>query len=267
MICIAYSESDPVSRHAAEFVIKEYGFDEEEGRRLQDNVELLRVEGSLINAEAIDKKHFKAILFMSKHHSAAGINSFTAHSLGNWTAKAEFGGMPRALSKSSPLLMLACMSNLDSNAPTETNKVYEATHHGPLLDTPCTFIEFGGSEAAMEEHASAETLGRAAVESVRAIADETQELSHVVIGLGGNHYPLKFTKLALEKGYAFGHIMPSHSFIKDGNIWDTSMIEEAIARSDKETEFAVIDWKSFGSEQRKAVLNKLEELGIDYERV
>ena len=64
--------------------MKEYGFDEEEGRRLQDNMELLRVEGSLINAEAIDKKHFKAILFMSKHHSAAGINSFTAHSLGNY---------------------------------------------------------------------------------------------------------------------------------------------------------------------------------------
>ena len=55
MICIAYSESDPVSRHAAEFVIKEYGFDEEEGRRLQDNVELLKVEGSLINAERVHR--------------------------------------------------------------------------------------------------------------------------------------------------------------------------------------------------------------------
>ena len=44
------------------------------------------------------------------------------------------------------------------------------------------------------------------------------------------------------------------------------MIEAAVKRSDQEIEFAVIDWKSLGSETRSAVINKLEELGIEYER-
>lgn len=266
MICIAYSDSDPVSRHAAEFIKREYDFEDKGGRCLQGKIELLRVEGSLINADYVDKLGFSTVLFLSKHHSSAGITSFTSHSLGNWTEEASLGGMPKMLSTSSPALMLACMRNLSKRAPEGSNKVYEATHHGPLLDTPCTFIEFGGSEATMREHESAEILGHASISAANAIADNAQDYSHAVIGIGGNHYPSKFTKLALEKDYAFGHIMPSHSFIKDGSAWNTDMIEAAIKRSDQETEFAVIDWKSMGSGPRSVIIDKLEELGIDYER-
>ncbi len=266
MMCIAYSDSDPVSKHAAEFIKKEYDFEDRAGRFMQDKIELLRIEGSLITADYMDKLGFSTVLFMSKHHSSAGITSFTSHSLGNWTREASLGGMPKKLSTSSPALMLACIRNISEEAPEGANKVYEATHHGPLLDTPCTFIEFGGSEATMSEHESAEILGRASISAAHAIAENTQDYSHAVIGIGGNHYPSKFTRLALEKDYAFGHIMPSHSFIKDGGTWNTDMIEAAIKRSDQETEFAVIDWKSMGSEPRSVIIDKLEELGIDYER-
>ena len=266
MIGIAYSDSDPVSKHSAEFIKKEYEFREERGRLIQDRIELLRIEGSLITADYLDKMGFNALLFMSRHHSSAGITSFTSHSLGNWTNEASLGGMPRKLSTSSPALMLACMRNLSEMAPEGTNKVYEATHHGPLLDTPCTFIEFGGSEATIGERESAEILGQASISAAHAIADNYQDYSHAVIGIGGNHYPSKFTRLALEKGYAFGHIMPSHAFIKDDSAWNTDMIEAAVKRSDQEIELAVIDWKSLGSEPRSAIINKLEELGIDYER-
>jgi D-aminoacyl-tRNA deacylase len=266
MICIAYSDSDPVSKNAAEFIKKGYDFEDRDGRVIQDKVELLRIEGSLITADYVDKMGFSTVLFMSRHHSSAGITSFTSHSLGNWTKEASLGGMPKKLSTSSPVLMLACMRNLSERAPEGTNKVYEATHHGPLLDTPCTFIEFGGSEAMVSNHESAEILGQASISAAQSMADNSQDYSHAVIGIGGNHYPSKFTRLALEKGYAFGHIMPSHSFIKDGSTWNTDMIEAAIKRSDQETELAVIDWKSLGSEPRSAIINKLEELGIDYER-
>ena len=266
MICIAYSDSDPVSKNAAEFIKREYDFEDNAGRFLQDGIELLRVEGSLINADYVDKMGFSTVLFMRRHHSSAGITSFTSHSLGNWTREAALGGMPKKLSVSSPALMLACMRNLSERAPEGANKVYEATHHGPFLDTPCTFIEFGGSEAMLSEHKSAEILGQASIDAAHAIADNAQDYAHSVIGIGGNHYPSKFTKLAMEKDYAFGHIMPSHSFIKDSSAWDTGMIEAAIKRSDQEAEFAVIDWKSMGSEPRSAIMDKLNELGIDYER-
>ena len=266
MICIAYSDSDPVSKNAAEFIKKRYDFEDKRGRFIQDRIELLRIEGSLITADYVDKTGFSAVLFMSRHHSSAGITSFTSHSLGNWTNEASFGGMPKKLSTSSPALMLACMRNLSEKAPEGTNKVYEATHHGPFLDTPCTFIEFGGSEAMVSNHESAEILGQASISAAHAIADNAQDYSHAVIGVGGNHYPSKFTRLALEKDYAFGHIMPSHAFIKDGNTWNTDMIEAAVKRNDQEIEFAVIDWKSLGSELRSTIIDKFEELGIDYER-
>jgi len=266
MMCIAYSDSDTVSKYAAEFIKREYDFEDKGGRCLLDKIELLRVEGSLITADYVDKLGFSTVLFISKHHSSAGITSFTSHSLGNWTKEASLGGMPKKLSTSSPALMLACMRNLSERAPEGSNKVYEATHHGPLLDTPCTFIEFGGSDATKSTHEPAEILGHSSINAALAMADNAQDYSHAVIGIGGNHYPSKFTRLALEKDYAFGHILPSHSFIKDGNTWNTDMIEAAIKRSDQETEFAVIDWKGMGSEPRSVIINKLEELGIDYER-
>ncbi len=267
MICIAYSDGDPVSRHAAQFLIREYGIDERNNRQMLGDVELLKLDGRPIDANYIDARAYSAILFMSRHSSAAGVTSFTAHSLGNWGPDARLGGMPKALSVSSPLLMLSSIKKLRANAQADIGVVFEATHHGPFLNTPSAFIEFGGSEAAINELKPAEELGRAAIDSVAAVSEGSVECSKVAIGIGGNHYPSKFTKLAIEKEYAFGHIMPSHSFIKDGTSWNTEMIGEAFSRSDLETELAVIEWKSMGSELRTSVINKLDELGIDYERV
>ncbi len=266
MICIAYATNDPVSMHAAEYVRKECGI-EEKGKKSKGGITLLNAGGSLVNADSLDSMGFSHILFLSKHYSSAGIVSFTAHSLGNWNSEAMVGGKPGALSTAAPELVRLCMMNLKKSAPETINTVLETTHHGPLLDTPCTFIELGGNDHAINDIKLAEILGKAAADSAFALAECNSGYNHVAIGLGGNHYPSKFTKLCTEKGYAFGHIMPSHAFINDDGTDNIEMISQAATRSDREPEFAVIEWKSFNSIVRNKVLKKLGDMGMDYERV
>ena len=135
---------------------------------------------------------------------------------------------------------------------------YEATHHGPLLETPSFFVEVGGSEA----------ITRLALRhpGERPFADyfsaEHENVGKVAIAIGGTHYPEKFTRLALEGRYAFCHIMPRHSCTY------ADMLRMGIERSAPRAECAVIDWKGIsgpGAGGRHRA--NLAELGIDYVRV
>jgi len=53
----------------------------------------------------------------------------------------------------------------------------------------------------------------------------------------------------------------------EGNGDNVFMLEQAVKRTKKDVEIAVIDWKSLNSETRAKVISKLNELGLDYERV
>ncbi|MDE1832848.1 MAG: hypothetical protein KGH58_00325, partial [Candidatus Micrarchaeota archaeon] len=86
------------------------------------------------------------------------------------------------------------------------------------------------------------------------------EYDKVAIGIGGTHYPRKFTRLAVEGRYAFGHMMPNYAI-------NTDMIASAVECSDVAVERAVVEWKSIKGPDREMVIRRLEELGIDYDRV
>ena len=267
MICIAYSDQDPVSKSAAESISEEYELREWRGAMAYGDISLVKVDGQLTHAERLDSMGFTHIFFMSKHFSSAGIASFTAHSLGNWTDEAAVGGKPHRLSVASPQMMLSCIRNLKKTAPEGLNNTFEATHHGPLLETPSVFVEFGGSEEKLNGKPYASAVGLATMEAAIRLSEHGEEFERAVIGIGGTHYPQKFTRLAIEKGYGFAHIMPRYAFIKVGGSENTGMVAEAISRSETEIELAVIEWKSLGSLLRGSVLEKLNEIGIDYERV
>ncbi|MGI0134033.1 MAG: D-aminoacyl-tRNA deacylase, partial [Candidatus Micrarchaeaceae archaeon] len=81
------------------------------------------------------------------------------------------------------------------------------------------------------------------------------------VGIGGTHYPEKFTGLALKGAYAFSHIMSRHY------VENVDMIGDAVERSDKRAEIAIIEWKSIKAADRERVIGKLNELGIEYERI
>ena len=218
---------------------------------------VVALSGPSITADFLDTLGAERIIFVSRHSSAKGVTSFTAHANGNWSNSNDYGGKPKELSVASPLYMLGFLAAVSKPAAALKMPVtYEATHHGPLLDTPSLFVEIGPVEGVMgQAHASA------FAGSVAALLDGTEpEFDKVAIGIGGTHYPEKFTRLALSGKYAFSHIMSKYY------TGEADMLEKAAQRSEMKPELAVLDWKGIGSADRAGIIAGLARLGLDYER-
>ena len=136
----------------------------------------------------------------------------------------------------------------------------EATHHGPLIDKPCVFIEIGSTEIEWQDK-------RAGFIIAKTISDTIQEFkenpyNEVAVGIGGPHYCPNFNKLQLKSNIAFSHIIPKYVLP-----WKKEMIQEAINKTEEEVDFVVLDYKGIGNEeQRKPLLEILDKLYIRYKR-
>jgi D-aminoacyl-tRNA deacylase len=146
----------------------------------------------------------EVIIYASRHRSESGKRSLTVHPIGNY-GKAEFGGKERTLVPSSPHLMTEAMRILRKKAADLDFSVsFEATHHGPYLETPTFFIEIGSDESAWRNTEAA----RAIAETVVGI--ETKGYP-VGIGVGGGHYSPRMTDVAKDRKISFGHIVPTYA--------------------------------------------------------
>jgi len=86
------------------------------------------------------------IVYLSKHRSESRTASLTVHPIGN-PKGADFGGQPGTLVPAAPRWMTAALRQLRAEArglPYEVT--FEATHHGPYLETPTFYIEQGSTE-------------------------------------------------------------------------------------------------------------------------
>ncbi|MDE1856550.1 MAG: D-aminoacyl-tRNA deacylase [Candidatus Micrarchaeota archaeon] len=219
-----------------------------------------RHDGSLVAAEGVAEiEEADLVIFLSKHKSASGSLSFTTHALGNWGDRADVGGAPKSLSCAAPVEMLALLQRLHGNNSVGFDVTYEATHHGPLVNKPVLFAEFGGPDPdSIELDKPAEILARSVYEMLN---EAEPEFDKIAFGVGSPHYPSRFTKLAIEGRYAFSHIMPNYA------VSNVDMVPMAIERSKPEPEIATVEWKSIKSAEREAVIKSLEEAGLDYVRV
>ena len=262
MILFAYSQKDQVSLWAGE-ALKKMG-DFSAGERFEEALTYVSKRSLLaenkmsnIGSEFLDDmKNVECIIFLSAHSSAKGVESFTVHAEGNWISEASLGGKGRSLSVAAPLHMLKLARIIGNSERGGSNFVYEATHHGPLLNTPSLFVEFGGGESAKMKKNKAEMLADYAYR----ILDADDYHEKVVVGIGGQHYSEKFTRLALSKGYAFAHIMPKYYCS------EVEMLEQAFQRSFPKPSAAVIEWKSINAEARNSIIKKLNERGMEYEK-
>lgn len=220
-------------------------------------IRMVEVEGRLVNAESVDGIVDELAIFLSRHSSAAGKPSFTVHATGNWSDDASLGGKPRSLSVASPINMLKLLKSISVTNNTDIPVTYEATHHGPLLNRPSLFVELGGNEDVINSTELAGLLAKAVADSL----DKEAVYDKIAVGIGGMHYPQKFTRLALEGKYAFSHIMSKHYASK------VDMLSEAFARSDARAELAVMEWKGIKGEDREIIVRELDKLGIDYAKV
>ncbi|MEM4097771.1 MAG: D-aminoacyl-tRNA deacylase [Candidatus Micrarchaeaceae archaeon] len=269
MIGIICSTADPASMNMEKWLISHYALEENASGKAKsycgNGLCVYEINGELINADFVDELGIDVAYFASRHSSAKGVSAFTTHPTGNWGSEAMLGGKPKALSVAAPLQMLGVLNELRKlSAQVEGMQVvYEATHHGPLLKTPSLFVELGGNFETVNNAGLAAIPANAIIRSM----DSEPEFSKVAIGIGGTHYPSKFTELALKKGYAFAHMLPKYAMLNADGTDNFAMLESAVFQSAVKPEIAVIEWKSLNSKLREMALAELEKIGMDYERV
>jgi D-aminoacyl-tRNA deacylase len=265
---IVGTSSDLASRTLAEGLIGGQGFQ-------STGVELFRnpvyQKGSLLLAifeEMIvfppDLDNYfnpQAYIFLSRHSAESGIASLTAHTTGNFSAEAKFGGAGRQLGKADPSLLKNYLIALSKRKDRVGgyNITMEATHHGPTsLQKPVLFVELGSSEEYWGDKKAAAVVGEALVESLT----EKSIWSKVAIGFGGTHYPEKFTRMLIEEEYAFSFVAPKYSL---GDI-DEEMLGLMLQRTNAPVRFAVLDWKGLGAHKDK-VRGLVSQFGLEEVRV
>ncbi|MEK6988222.1 MAG: D-aminoacyl-tRNA deacylase [Candidatus Thermoplasmatota archaeon] len=144
------------------------------------------------------------IVYLSKHRSESRTPSLTVHPIGN-PKGAEFGGRPGTFVPASPLWMTAALRRLRVEAQELPYEVtFEATHHGPYLETPTFFIEQGSTAREWEDLEASKAIARTLLDLRPADAP-------VALGLGGGHYVPRHSDLAVARRIAFGHLLPSHA--------------------------------------------------------
>jgi len=110
------------------------------------------VDKEIIYTENLDIEkinQYDFIIFASKHKSEKREKTLSVHAPGNWRS-ADFGGKTEKVCKTSALFLKQIFEKLNENKEKYNLKNYkvtmEATHHGPLIDKPCIFIEIGSTE-------------------------------------------------------------------------------------------------------------------------
>ncbi len=223
---------------------------------------LARFEGMIIFPPDLDE-YFnpQAYIFLSRHSAESGIASLTAHTTGNFTAEAKFGGAGRELGRVDPALLknylVALWKRRDMAKGYEITM--EATHHGPTsLQKPVLFVELGSSEKYWGDRKAATVVAEALVESLT----EKSLWSKVAIGFGGTHYPEKFTKMLVEGDFAFSFVAPKYSL---GQV-DDKMVGQMLQRTNAPVRYAVLDWKGLGPHKDK-IVGLVKQFGLEEIRV
>ncbi|MGA1872820.1 MAG: D-aminoacyl-tRNA deacylase [Thermoplasmatota archaeon] len=149
------------------------------------------------------------IVFLSRHRSEMDVRSLTVHPPGNYL-QADFGGEPGKLPLSAPREMTSALKALYKEKKAlglADRTTYEVTHHGPLLSSPCFFIEIGSNETRWEIPELGKAIARALLSEA---LNSTEEDLPIAIGIGGGHYAPRFTDRAMRNKFAFGHMVPDY---------------------------------------------------------
>jgi D-aminoacyl-tRNA deacylase len=85
----------------------------------------------------------------------------------------------------------------------------------------------------------------------------------VILGIGGPHYNEKFTKMALEGDIAFGHMIPKYAIAKI----DEAILRQCVKRTLEKVEFAILDWKGIKGEDKPNIVNLLNTIRLEFQKV
>ncbi len=224
------------------------------------------VDKEIIYTENLDLEkinQYDFIIFASKHKSEKREKTLSVHAPGNWRS-ADLGGKAGKVCKTSALFLKQIFEKLNENKEKYNLKNYkvtmEATHHGPLIDKPCIFIEIGSTENEWTDRRAAFIIAKTTFEAVKEF--RKNPYNEVAIAIGGPHYCPNFNKIQLKSNVAISHVVSQYAFPLT-----EEMIKEAIEKTEEEVDFALLDWKGLGkSEQRQEILKILDRLYIRHRR-
>jgi|TARA_Y100000310_G_scaffold121029_1_gene119807 D-aminoacyl-tRNA deacylase len=231
-----------------------------------EKFDIYLVDGEIVENSSIDESKLEPydfILFASKHESSKGDKTLSVHSPGNFRG-ADLGGEPGKVCPTSALFHKALFENLIKTVGEHKMDNYqvtlEATHHGPLINKPCLFIEVGATETEWKDKRAAFILAK----TISKTFDEYKpsEYHEVAVGIGGPHYCPSFNKTQANSNVAISHIIPQYVMpISEENIL------ESIRKTEEEVDFILLDWKGLGrAEQRDSIVEILDKNHIRYKR-
>lgn len=256
---ILYSKKDPAGINIAKALEQHF----------MPTIPIIELKKESIYSENIDKdprlKKIDFLVFATKHQSKAKVPSLSLHAPGNWR-NADFGGKPSKLCPTSSLVLKYLFQQLNKNNQeskhnNEHQVTLEVTHHGPLINKPCCFIEIGSQE----EHWNDPELAKIIAKTISSLQNfKPNKKIKTAIGIGGPHYCPSFNSIQLSKksNTAISHILPEYNLPLAA-----SMLEEAIAKTSEHTDLIILDWKGCGiSEQRQKIIDLIQSLGLDWIR-
>lgn len=226
------------------------------------------IEDDVLHEENLDLQkinQYDFIIFASKHQSEKSEKTLSIHAPGNFR-EARAGGKSGKVSLNSALFNKHVFEILNEKAKElKLNEKYnitlEATHHGPLIETPCLFIEIGSTLEEWKDRKAGFVIAKTLREAIDTF--EENPYREIAIGIGGPHYCPNFNKLQLTSNVALSHVIPGYSLPLT-----KEMINEVIDKTKEEVDFVVLDWKGLGpKESRDKVIEILEELYINYKKV
>ena len=212
-------------------------------------------------------KNIDFLVFASTHRSEKGNPSLSLHAPGNWRS-ADLGGKPGKVCKTSSFILKYLFQELDKNYNENKDKLseeysvtLEVTHHGPLTEIPCCFIELGSSEKQWQDKEAAKIVAKAIL-SLQNYPNIHIDNWQATIGIGGPHYAPNFNKIQLNSHYAISHIIPDYALPLT-----ESMLSQGEEKTTEQIKEVLIDWKGCGkSEQRQEIISIIEKLGLKHKR-
>jgi len=271
MILLVASIRDVAGVNIAEQLINCYGF-ERLSETFQGNPTYLKeIHGRRVKLVFVDEEPVytqfitefftpQLLVFISRHSSASGIPTLSVHTPGN-LGEARLGGIPRRVSVSPASAMkdaLREMAKLKEERELSYEVAYECTHHGPSLDVPTMFVELGSSLEQWKDSKAAEVVAHAAMAAV-----SKQSVYPTALGIGGPHYNMKFTRVALQTPTAFGHIIPKYAI----PYVDAEVVRQCVERTVERVETVILDWKGIKGADKGKLLEILNEIDVVVKKV
>jgi len=242
------------------------------GMNIADNLSkfgkfnFLFVDEETIFTENLDQypiSQYDFVIFVSKHKSESKEKTISLHAPGNPGKDAIYGGIPFKVCKTSALFQKQLFQKIHELVKEHDLDKYkitlECTHHGPLIEKPCVFLEIGSSDEEWKDRRAGFVVALALSKTLQEFKQNTY--NEIAIGFGGPHYCPNFNKLQLSSNVAVSHVVPQYAFPVN-----EELIKEVISKTEEEVDFLVLDWKGLNSEQRNSVISICDKNRIQWKK-